>query len=249
MSQLQGKTALITGGNSGIGFASARRFLREGARVIITGRRADAVAEAVRELGDDASGIVADASDLDQIGPLLEQVQRQVGKLDVLFLNAGIAPFASLEEQTPDDYDRVFATNVRGPYFTIQKALPLLNDGASILITGSVVAVKGFAGASVYSASKAAVRNIARTLTSELAPRGIRINILSPGPIETPIYGKLGKSEAEIGEMAAGFASMVPLGRFGGADETAAAALFLVSDQSSFVTGADLHVDGGLAQV
>ena len=159
------------------------------------------------------------------------------------------SPFASLEEQTPDDYDRVFATNVRGPYFTIQKALPLLNDGASILITGSVVAVKGFAGASVYSASKAAVRNIARTLTSELAPRGIRINILSPGPIETPIYGKLGKSEAEIGEMAAGFASMVPLGRFGGADETAAAALFLVSDQSSFVTGADLHVDGGLAQV
>lgn len=249
MSQLQGKTALITGGNSGIGFATARRFLREGAQVIITGRRADAVAEAVEQLGEGAMGIVADASKLEDVDALIEKVKQSARKLDVLFLNAGIAPFANLEEQSPEAYDQVFATNVRGPYFTIQKALPILNDNASIMITGSVVGVKGFAGTSVYSASKAAVRNLARTLTAELAPRGIRVNILSPGPIETPIYGKLGKTEAEVNELAAGFATMVPLGRFGGADETADAALFLASDQSSFVTGIDLQVDGGLAQV
>ena len=249
MSQLQGKTALITGGNSGIGFATAQRFLCEGAQVVITGRRADAVAEAVEALGKGATGIVADASKLDDIGPMIDQVRKSVGKLDVLFLNAGIAPFANLEEQSAEAYDQVFATNVRGPYFTIQKALPILNDNASIMITGSVVGVKGFAGTSVYSASKAAVRNLARTLTAELAPRGIRVNILSPGPIETPLYGKLGKTEAEVNELAAGFATMVPLGRFGGAEETANAALFLASDQSSFVTGIDLHVDGGLAQV
>jgi NAD(P)-dependent dehydrogenase (short-subunit alcohol dehydrogenase family) len=249
MSQLQGKTALITGGNSGIGFATAQRFLREGAQVIITGRRADAVAEAVDQLGEGATGIVADASKLEDLDPMIEQIQKSAGKLDVLFLNAGIAPFANLDEQSFEAYEQVFATNVRGPYFTIQKALPILNDNASIMITGSVVGVKGFPGTSVYSASKAAVRNLARTLTSELAPRGIRVNILSPGPIETPLYGKLGKTEAEVNELAAGFATMVPLGRFGGADETADAALFLASDQSSFITGIDLQVDGGLAQV
>lgn len=249
MEQLKGKTALITGGNSGIGFASARRFLDEGAQVLITGRRADAVAEAIRDLGAGASGFVADATNNADTDRLFAHVQKQFGKLDVLFLNAGIAPFQALEEQSLEAYEQVFATNVRGPYFAIQKALPHLNDGASIVITGSIVAQKGFAGTSVYSASKAAVRSFARSLTSELAPRGIRVNILSPGPIETPIYGKLGKSEAEVGEMTAGFASMVPLGRFGGADEVANAALFLASDQSSFVSGADLQVDGGLAQV
>jgi len=249
MTRLKNKIALITGGNSGIGFATAQRFLAEGAQVVITGRRPDAVAEAAEQLGPGATGIVADASKLEDIERLIGEVKQLHGQIDVLFLNAGIAPFEDIEQQTPEVYDQVFATNVRGPYFTIQKALPVLADGASIVITGSVVGVKGFAGASVYSATKAAVRSLARTLTAELAPRGIRVNILSPGPIETPLYGKLGKTEEEVNELATAFAAMVPLGRFGGADETANAALFLASDESSFVTGADLHVDGGLAQV
>ncbi len=249
MSRLQGKTALVTGGNSGIGFAAAKRFIEEGAEVILTGRRADAVAEAAKELGPRATGVVADAAKLEDTDALVADLRAEGKRIDVLFLNAGIAPFADLEQQSPEAWDQVFATNVRGPYFTIQKALPVLADNASIVITGSIVGHKGFAGTSAYSASKAAVRNLARTLTSELGPRGIRVNVLSPGPIETPLYGKLGKSEEEVGQMAEGFAQMVPLGRFGGAREAAEAALFLASDESSFVAGTELAVDGGIAQV
>lgn len=247
--KLKGKVAVVTGGNSGIGFAAAKLFLAEGARVVFTGRRPDAVRAAQEELGPGALGVVADAARSADTDALLAQVERLHGRIDVLFLNAGVAPFAPLEEQTERGFDEVFAINVKGPYFTVQKALPLLSKGASIVLNASVVAEKGFPTTSVYSASKAALRNLARTLTAELAPRGIRVNSVSPGPIDTPIYGKLGKPDAEVEQMAAGFRTMVPLDRFGTSEELARAVLFLASDDSSFVTGADLQVDGGLAQV
>lgn len=249
MQRLEAKVAVITGGNSGIGFATAERFIEEGATVVITGRRADAVAEAAAKLGPKATGLVADAADLDATQRALQQVKAEHGPIDVLFLNAGVAPFKPLEDQDEAGFDTLFDINVKGPYFTVQRALPLLADGASIIFNTSVVNVKGFAGASVYSATKAAFRSFARTLTSELAPRGIRVNAVAPGPIETPIYGKLGLPAEQVEEMGGGFAAMVPLGRFGESSEVAGAVAFLASSDASFITGAELPVDGGLAQV
>lgn len=249
MNTLEGKIAVVTGANSGIGFATARRFAEAGATVVLTGRRREAVEEAAATIGGSAVGLVADAADLGATDRLVEEIRERFGRIDVLFLNAGIAPFAGLEEQTPEAWDDLFATNVRGPYFTLQKALPLLSEGASVFFNSSVVNVKGFPGTSAYSATKAAVRSLVRTLAAELAPRGIRVNSVAPGPIDTPIYGKLGMSEAEVQELGEGFAQQVPLGRFGRSEEVATAALFLASSASSFVNGTEIPVDGGLAQV
>lgn len=249
MGRLDGKTALITGANSGIGFASARRFIAEGARVAITGRRADAVEKAARELGPNASGIVADAGNLEDIEQLIKKVKQLYGSLDILFLNAGTAPIATIEQQDVASFEELFNVHVKGPYFTVQKALPLLKEGSSIIFTTSIGNVKGFSGVSVYSAAKAALRSFTRTLAAELAPKGIRVNSLSPGPIETPLYGKTGLSEKEIDEFQKNIISMVPLGRFGTADEIAAVAVFLASGDSSYITGTEITADGGTAQV
>lgn len=249
MGRLDGKTALITGANSGIGFASARRFIAESARVAITGRRADAVEKAARELGPSASGIVADAGNLEDIELLIKKVKQLYGSLDILFLNAGTAPIATIEQQDEASFEELFNVHVKGPYFTVQKALPLLKEGSSIIFTTSIGNVKGFSGVSVYSAAKAALRSFTRTLAAELAPKGIRVNSLSPGPIETPLYGKTGLSEKEIDEFQKNIISMVPLGRFGTADEIATVAVFLASSDSSYITGTEITADGGTAQV
>ena len=249
MNRLENKIALVTGGNSGIGFATAKRFIDDGAEVVITGRRPDAVAAAVSELGPRATGIVADAGKLADIDRMVEEIRVRHGRIDVLFLNAGIAPVVDLAGQSEEDFDQVFETNVKGPYFTLQKALPLMQAGTSVILNASIANSKGIAGMSVYSASKAALRSLARTLTAELAPLGIRINVLSPGPIETPLFSKLGKTEQEVEAMAEQFAQMVPMGRFGKPEEMAGAVSFLASSDSAYVSGLDLAADGGTAQV
>lgn len=247
--KLNGKTALITGGNSGIGLETARRFIAEGAKVIITGRREAAVKQAAQELGPQATGLVADVSDLKAISQLYQQVQQQFGKLDILFANAGISELRPISEVDEALYDRIMDTNVKGLFFTVQKALPLLNDGASVIFNASVVAQKGFPNFSVYAASKAAVRSLARSLTADLKDRKIRINSLSPGPIATPIYDKMGLPEAQQREFSDSITQSLPHGQFGQPQDIAAAALYLASDESRFVTGIDLQVDGGLTQI
>lgn len=249
MSQLQGKTALITGGNSGIGLATAQTFIDAGARVLLTGRRANAVQEAVAKLGEHAQGFVGDVSKLTELDALYAQVAQKFGKLDILFANAGVAQMRHLSEVDEAFFDQIVDINFKGLYFTIQKALPHLNPGASIILNGSVVAQKGFPNFSVYAATKAAVRSLARSWAQDLKNQRIRVNTLSPGPIETPIYSKMGMPEAAQQEFGASIVSTMPLGRFGQAHEIAQAALYLASDQSSFVTGIDLPVDGGIAQV
>ena len=248
MSRLAGKIAVVTGGNSGIGFATAQRFLREGAKVIITGRRQQAVDDAVEALGDGATGMVADAGSIEDADKLLDSIKAEFGKIDVLFLNAGIAPFGPITSVSADSFDQVFNTNVKGLFFTLQKAVPHLNSGASVILTGSVVHKEGYPGAAIYAATKAAVRSLGQSAAAELAPIGIRVNILSPGPIETPIFGKGGLEKEQLEGMSKQIQDSVPLGRFGKADEMANAALFLASEESSFVTGADLQADGGYSQ-
>lgn len=249
MSRLNGKIAVITGGNSGIGLATARKFIAEGAQVVITGRREDVVNQAVRELGPKASGVVGDVSKLTDLDALYRQVKQLHGRIDILFANAGIAEFRHVSEVDEAFYDRTTDVNVKGLFFTVQKALPLLSQGASILLNGSAVHQKGFPNFSVYAATKAAVRSFARSWVTDLKDRGIRVNVISPGPIETPIYTKMGLPEQAVQEMGVGFAQQVPLGRFGQDDEVAATAVFLASDEASFINGVDLSVDGGLAQV
>lgn len=249
MGKLSGKVALVTGGNSGIGFAAAQAFAAEGAQVIVTGRRADAVAEAAAKIGSMATGLVADVANLGDLRALFETVQKKFGHIDVLFANAGIAEFLPVDLVNEDHFDRQFNTNVKGLFFTVQYALPLLRDGGSIILNASVVNHKGFAGTSVYSATKAAVRSFARTWANDLKERKIRVNAISPGPIETPIFDKMGLSGGEKAEMAAGLASQVPLNRLGQPTEIAAAAVFLAANDSSYVNGIDLSVDGGIGQV
>ena len=249
MGRLDGKTALITGANSGIGFASAKHFIAEGARVMITGRRAEAVKKAAAELGPNATGVVPDAGNIKDLGRLIDEVKKQYGSLDILFLNAGHAPAATIEQQDESSFEELFNVHVKGPYFTVQKALPLLKKGSSIIFTTSIGNVKGIPGFGVYAAAKAALRSFTRTLAAELAPKGIRVNSLSPGPIETPLFDKTGLPEKDIKEFQKNISSMVPLGRFGTADEIAAVAVFLASGDSSYITGTEITADGGTAQV
>jgi NAD(P)-dependent dehydrogenase (short-subunit alcohol dehydrogenase family) len=249
MGKLSGKVAVVTGGNSGIGLETARRFVAEGADVVITGRRQDALDEAVKSIGKCVTGVQGDVANLADLDRLYAYVAQRWGRIDVLFANAGIVQFVPFEQVSEASFDIQFDVNVKGLFFTVQKALPLLSDGASILLNASVAGVKGIGSASAYNATKAAVRSFARTWTNELKDRHIRINTLSPGPIETPIFGKAGLTEEQMTGFASDIIGRVPMGRIGHADEIAKAAVFLASDDSSFVTGIDLQVDGGLAQV
>jgi len=248
MSKLNNKIAVVTGGNSGIGLATAKRFVAEGAKVIITGRRKEAVDEAVASIGSAASGIVADAANLADTDRMIAQIRQTHGRIDVLFVNAGVAPFAPFAETDESSFDQAFDINVKGLFFTLQKALPLMNAGATVILTASVAHKGGYPGASVYAASKAAVRSIGQTAAAELAPKGIRVNLLSPGPIETPIFGKAGLSQEAIEGIGKKMTAGIPLGRFGTPDEMANVAFFLASDESSYVTGADIQADGGYSQ-
>lgn len=249
MGKLTGKVAVVTGGNSGIGLETARRFVSEGADVVITGRRQDALDEAVKSIGKCVTGVQGDVANLADLDRLYSTVAQRFGRIDVLFANAGLAQFAPFGQVSEASFDLQFDVNVKGLFFTVQKALPLLVDGATIILNASIVGVKGMGPASPYAATKAAVRSFARTWTNELKDRHIRINTLSPGPIETPIFGKVGLTEEQMTGFASAIIGLVPMGRIGKADEIAKAAVFLASDDSSFVTGIDLQVDGGLAQV
>ena len=249
MSKLSNKVAVITGGSSGIGLATAQRFIADGARVVITGRNQEALDAAVAGLGERATGIHGDVANLEDLDRLFAQVKEQFGRVDVLFANAGIAPFVPFEAVTEEHFDSLFSINVRGLFFTVQKALPLLSEGASIILNASVVAQSGLPNTSVYSATKAAVRSLARTLATELSPRGIRVNVVSPGLIETPLVGKLGLSKDELDAFAQKVVQQTPLGRPGKPEEIAATVAFLASDDASYFTGAELVADGGMIQV
>jgi NAD(P)-dependent dehydrogenase (short-subunit alcohol dehydrogenase family) len=242
MGRLQGKVAIITGGTTGIGLASARLFVEEGAYVFITGRRQKELDEAVKAIGSNVTGVRGDVTKLADLDRLYETVGKK-GRLDIVFANAGFAEFAPLAKITEQHFDSLFNTNVKGALFTVQKSLQLLNDGGSIILTGSVAGSKGTPAFGTYGATKAAVRNFVRTWTVELKDRRIRSNVLSPGPTETPAIGQ------QPADAMARMLSTIPMGRMGEADEIAKAALFLASDDSSFVTGIELFVDGGRAQV
>ncbi len=249
MGKLEGKTALVTGGSSGIGLATAKRFVGEGAYVFITGRREEDLAAAVKDVGSNVTGIRGDVSNLADLDRLFDQVKRDKGRLDVLFANAGVAKYASLGKITEEVYDGIFDINVKGVLFTVQKALPLLPDGASIILNASIVGSKGLAANSVYSATKAAVRSFARTWTTDLKERRIRVNAISPGSTDTPGLNDLLASSPVGEERRKMISAIVPLGRFGTPDEIAKAVVFLASDDSSYITGTELFVDGGFAQV
>ncbi len=249
MGKLEGKAALITGGNGGIGLATARQCVNEGAYVFITGRRDPELAAAVEEIGRNVTGVQGDVSNLDDLDRLFAQIKREKGKLDIVFANAGVARYARFGTITEEYYDSIFNINVKGLLFTVQKALPLMPDGGSIILNASIVASKGFSSNSVYSATKAAVRSFARTWTTDLKDRGIRVNAVSPGSIDTPGLSDL-LASAETGqERLKMISNSVPLGRLGTPDEIAKAVVFLASDDSSYITGTELFVDGGMAQV
>jgi NAD(P)-dependent dehydrogenase (short-subunit alcohol dehydrogenase family) len=249
MGKLDGKIALITGGTSGIGLATAKEFVNEGAYVFITGRRAPELAFAVKEIGSQVTGVQGDVSSLADLDRLFAQIKEEKGRLDVVFANAGVAKYASFGTITEELYDTIFDINVKGLLFTVQKALPLVPDGGSIILNASIVASKGLASNSIYSATKAAVRSFARTWTTDLKDRRIRVNAVSPGTIDTPGLSELLASSETGRQRAKMIAASVPLGRFGTPDETAKAVVFLASDDSSYITGTELFVDGGLAQV
>jgi len=249
MGKLEGKTTLITGGNSGIGLATAKQFVNEGAYVFITGRRDRELAAAVEQVGRNVAGVQGDVSKLDDLDRLFAQIRREKGKLDVVFANAGVARYAPFGKITEEQYDSMFNTNVKGLLFTVQKALPLMPDGASIILCASVVASRGVPAGSVYSATKAAVRSFARTWTIDLKDRRIRVNAVSPGPIDTPGFNDLMASSGGAEERRTVISKSIPLGRLGTADEIAKAVVFLASDDSSYITGTELFVDGGRAQV
>jgi NAD(P)-dependent dehydrogenase (short-subunit alcohol dehydrogenase family) len=249
MGKLDGKIALITGGSTGIGLATAKLFQEEGAQVIITGRNASGIAAAQKELGPRALAIASDTSKLKDIAGLIDAVRQKSGRIDILFANAGVAKFQPFGEIEESFFDEHFDINVKGLFFTIQAALPLIPSGGSILLTASVVSKKGFSGSSVYAATKAAVRSFGRTLATELAPRGIRVNTLSPGPVATPLFAKMGISEEAAGQLQERMSQAVALKRMGTSEEIARAALFLSSDDASLVVGAELFADGGLAEL
>ena len=248
MAKLEGKIALITGGNSGIGLATAKEFVNEGAYVFITGRRDPELAAAVKEIRRNVSSVQGDASNLGDLDRLFALIKREKGKLDIIFANAGTASLASLGKITEEHFDSIFNINVKGLLFTVQKALPLMPDGASIILNASIVASKGSPQWSVYSATKAAVRSFARTWTADLKDRRIRVNAVSPGFTDTPGLNELLGSETGQ-QRKKMISTSVPLGRFGTPEEIAKAVVFLASDDSSYVTGTELFVDGGVAQV
>ncbi len=246
--QLEGKIALVTGGSSGIGLGAAKELAAQGARVFITGRRQQELDAAVEQIGPSATALRADASVLSDLDAVYAQIAKKAGRLDILFANAGGGDLMPLGAITEEHFDRIFGTNVRGVLFTVQKALPLLSDGASVILTSSTAAIQGTASFSVYSASKAAVRNFARSWALDLKDRGIRVNAVSPGPVRTPGLGGLVPEEARQG-LFDQLASQVPLGRLGEPGEIGKAVAFLASDAASFVNGIELFVDGGMAQV
>lgn len=243
MGKLEDKVAVITGATSGMALATARLFVEEGAHVFITGRRRQNLDDAVKAIGRNVTGVQGDASNLADLDRLYETVKKEKGRIDVLFASVGTGDFAPIGEVTEEQFDRTFGVNVRGTLFTVQKALPLFSDGGSIIMNGSIAGSMGFPAFGVYSASKAALRSFARTWTLDLKSRGIRVNVLSPGTIDTPILEGVPK------EMLDEFVKMIPRGTMGRPEEIATAALFLASSDSSFVTGSELFVDGGVAQV
>jgi NAD(P)-dependent dehydrogenase (short-subunit alcohol dehydrogenase family) len=249
MKRLEGKVAVVTGGNSGIGLATAKRLQEEGARVAISGRSKKTLDEAVKTIGNGVLAVQSDVAKLADIDKLFAEVSTKLGKIDVLFVNAGVAKFAPLADTPESVFDEQFDINIKGSYFTIQKALPFLNDGASIILNTSVVDSKGTAGASAYAATKAALRSLARTAATELVGRGIRVNTVAPGPIVTPIFGRTGLPQEAIDEFAKGVLAQVPMKRFGQPEEIAAAVAFLASQDASYITGVEINVDGGLGQI
>lgn len=247
--KLDGKVAVITGGNSGMGLATAKLFVQEGAHVYITGRRQAELDAAVKEIGSNVTAVRGDVANPADLDRLYAAVKEKHGRVDVVFANAGVGEFVPFGQVTEAHFDKLFDVNVKGLLFTVQKALPLMPDGGSVILNGSIAGYTGSPAFGVYSATKAAVRSFARSWTSDLKERKIRVNTLSPGPIDTPIFGTVAESKEQVEQIKAGFAAQVPLGRMGRPEEIATAALFLASDDSSFVTGIDLTVDGGMAQV
>jgi NAD(P)-dependent dehydrogenase (short-subunit alcohol dehydrogenase family) len=249
MSRLKGKVAVISGGNSGIGLATAQRFAKEGAYVFIIGRRKDALDEAQRRIGDNVTAIQADASRLEDLDRVAETVRNAKGKVDVIVSNAALVEQVPLREVTPEHYDRTFALNARGPLFLVQKLLPLMGKGGSIILVASAMHYMGLANHSTYAATKAALRSYVRTWAAELKDSGIRANTLSPGVVDTPMLSSQGTTPEQIAAIRAGYAAYTPMLRLAHPDELAAAALFLASDDSSFMTGSDMVVDGGVSNV
>jgi NAD(P)-dependent dehydrogenase (short-subunit alcohol dehydrogenase family) len=249
MSKLKGKVAVITGGNSGIGLATAQLFAAEGAHVFITGRRQSELDKAAKQIGENVTAVQGDVSNLADLDRLYSIVKEHKGRIDILFANAGGGEFAPLGQITEEHFDNMFNRNVKGLLFTVQKALPLFQDGGSIILNASIAGSKGIEAFSVYCATKAAVRSFARTWTVDLKDRKIRVNAISPGPIDTPAINGLAATEEEVEQFKTAMVAAVPLGRIGKSDEIAKAALFLATDDSSFITGAELFVDGGMAQI
>jgi len=246
MGKLEGKIALITGGSTGIGFATAKLFVNEGAYVFITGRRDSELAQAVKKIGRDVTGVKGDVSNLADLDRLFARIKQEKGQLDIVFANAGGAKLAPLDAITEEHFDSLFNSNVKGLLFTVQKALPLLPDGASVILNASIAASTApLPGWSVYNATKAAVRSFARTWTTDLKERHIRVNAVSPGYIDTPAWHSMEGAD----EVMNGISKTIPFGRFGTADEIANAVVFLASDDSSYITGTELFVDGGFTQI
>ena len=249
MKRLEGKVAVVTGGNSGIGLATAKRFLEEGAKVAISGRNQKTLDEAVHQLADGVLAVRADTAQLTEVEKFLTAVHKKFGKIDILFINAGVAKFAPFTETPEALFDEQFDINIKGAYFTIQKAVPFLNDGASIILNTSVAAATGTPGTSAYSATKAALRSLARTAAAELVERNIRVNAVAPGPIVTPIFGRTGLPQQAIDEFSKEIVQTVPMKRFGQPEEVAGVVAFLASKDASYITGVEINVDGGLGQI
>jgi len=249
MERFKGKVAVVTGGNSGIGLATAKAYVREGARVAITGRSETTLKTAQKELGAEALVIKADMSRVADITAAMHRIQERFGRIDALFVNAGIGKFVPFEAVTEEFFDETMATNLKGAFFTIQKAVPLLSEGAAVVLNASINAHMGMPNSSVYGASKAAVVNLAKTLSADLLQKKVRVNVVSPGPVETPILDRMGLPQEQLRQTKEWITSKVPLGRFGRPEEIAAAVLYLSSEESGYVVGTELVVDGGMIQI